>query len=65
MTGVSGHNVANVLVVEGRTVYGLARNPLAQTGVVPVKADLLDASATTEALKGVPITHMFFCTWTR
>ncbi|MYZ44389.1 SDR family oxidoreductase [Schauerella aestuarii] len=64
-TGISGHNLANVLVAEGWTVYGLARNPSAQTGVIPVKADLLDAAATAQALKGLAISHVFFCTWTR
>ncbi|MET0186711.1 MAG: SDR family oxidoreductase [Achromobacter sp.] len=64
-TGISGHNLANVLVAEGWTVYGLARNPTAQTGVIPVKTDLLDAAATAQALKGLAITHVFFCTWTR
>lgn len=65
VTGVSGHNLANVLVADGWTVYGLARNPTSQTGVIPVKADLLEPEATTQALKGLAITHVFFCTWTR
>ncbi|WP_101925086.1 MULTISPECIES: SDR family oxidoreductase [Luteimonas] len=64
-TGISGHNLANVLVASGWTVYGLARTPLPQTGVLPVAADLLDAEASAEALRGLPITHVFFCTWTR
>jgi nucleoside-diphosphate-sugar epimerase len=65
VTGISGHNLANVLVASGWTVYGLARQPVAQEGVIPLTADLLDAASTTKALQGIPITHVFFCTWTR
>ena len=65
VTGISGHNLANVLVASGWTVYGLARHPLAQEGVIPVAADLLDANSSSAALVGLPITHVFFCTWTR
>ena len=64
-TGISGHNLANVLVAGGWTVYGLARNPVARDGVIPVSADLLDAASVASALRGLPITHAFFCTWTR
>ena len=65
VTGISGHNLANVLVASGWTVYGLARQPVAQEGVIPLSADLLDAASTSKALKGIPVTHVFFCTWTR
>lgn len=65
ITGISGYNLANVLLASGWTVYGLARRPQAQDGVTPVAADLLDADATNKALDGLPITHVFFCTWTR
>ncbi|KHL57088.1 NAD-dependent epimerase/dehydratase family protein, partial [Xanthomonas cannabis] len=65
VTGISGYNLANVLVADGWTVYGLARRPLPQDGVIPVAADLLDADSTAKALRGLPITHVFFCTWTR
>ncbi|MBA1272253.1 SDR family oxidoreductase [Stutzerimonas azotifigens] len=65
ITGISGYNLANVLLASGWTVYGLARRPQAQEGVIPVAADLLDADATNKALEGLPITHVFFCTWTR
>ncbi|PPU13602.1 MULTISPECIES: SDR family oxidoreductase [Xanthomonas] len=65
VTGISGYNLANVLVADGWTVYGLARRPLPQDGVIPLAADLLDADSTSTALRGLPITHVFFCTWTR
>ncbi len=65
ITGISGHNLARVLVADGWTVYGLARRPLPQDGVIAVAADLLDRDATVAALASLPITHVFFCTWTR
>lgn len=65
VTGISGYNLANVLVADGWTVYGLARHPLPQDGVIPVATDLLDADRTRNALRDLPITHVFFCTWTR
>jgi nucleoside-diphosphate-sugar epimerase len=64
-TGISGYNLANVLVASGWTVYGLARRPVARDGVIAVQADLLDAASVSSALAGLPITHVFFCTWTR
>ncbi|CTP83760.1 hypothetical protein XTPLMG728_0316 [Xanthomonas translucens pv. poae] len=65
VTGISGYNLAKVLVADGWTVYGLARRPVPQEGVIPVAADLLDRDATAATLRGLPITHVFFCTWTR
>ncbi len=65
VTGISGYNLANVLISSGWTVYGLARKPSSQEGVIPVTGDLLDEQSLTAALKDLPITHAFFCTWTR
>lgn len=62
-TGITGGNLASYLVASGWTVYGLSRHASDQSGVIPVTADLLDASATQEALAGLPITHVFYCTW--
>ncbi|GAB3674275.1 SDR family oxidoreductase [Salinisphaera aquimarina] len=64
-TGLTGGNLASVLVANGWTVYGLSRRPANQDGVIPVQTDLLDADATRTALTGLPISHVFFCTWTR
>ncbi len=64
-TGITGGNLALFLVASGWTVYGLSRRPTEQSGVIPVAADLLDESATREALVGLPITHVFYCTWIR
>ncbi|HAA46763.1 MAG: Nucleoside-diphosphate-sugar epimerase [Halomonas sp. 54_146] len=64
-TGITGGNLASYLVASGWTVYGLSRRASEQSGVIPVATDLLDASATREALAGLPITHVFYCTWIR
>jgi nucleoside-diphosphate-sugar epimerase len=65
VTGISGYNLARVLVASGWTVYGLSRQPTKQDGLIALAADLLDAAATRQALRGLPVTHVFFCTWTR
>ncbi|PAU74868.1 SDR family oxidoreductase [Halomonas salipaludis] len=64
-TGITGGNLASYLVASGWTVYGLSRHATEQSGVIPVAADLLDKSATAQALAGLPITHVFYCTWVR
>lgn len=62
-TGITGGNLAAFLVASGWVVYGLSRHE--QSGVIPVTADLLDKPATKQALAGLPITHVFYCTWVR
>lgn len=62
-TGITGGNLASYLVASGWAVYGLSRRATEQSGVIPVAADLLDASVTREALASLPITHVFYCTW--
>ncbi len=64
-TGITGGNLAQYLVASGWTVYGLSRHAARTSGIIPVAADLLDADATNEALNGLPITHVFYCTWTQ
>lgn len=64
-TGITGGNLASYLVASGWTVYGLSRRATQQSGVIPVSADLLDKPATEQALAGLPITHVFYCTWIR
>ncbi|WP_423821041.1 SDR family oxidoreductase [Salinisphaera sp. SPP-AMP-43] len=64
-TGITGGNLAAYLVASGWTVYGLSRRAPETGGVIPVSADLLDADATANALAGLPISHVFYCTWTR
>lgn len=64
-TGITGGNLAAFLVASGWTVYGLSRRAADQCGVIPVTVDLLDKQATKQALTGLPITHVFYCTWVR
>ena len=64
-TGITGGNLASYLVASGWSVYGLSRRPTEQSGVIAVAADLLDPQATEHALAGLPITHVFYCTWVR
>lgn len=65
-TGMVGQNLANRLVAEGWTVYGLARRIEAlPSGVLPIKADTLDPAALRDALAGLAPSHVFFTTWTR
>ncbi|MEX0605591.1 MAG: SDR family oxidoreductase [Marinobacter sp.] len=64
-TGITGGNLCSYLVASGWTIYGLSRRPTNQSGVIPVAADLLDKSATEQALVDLPITHVFYCTWIR
>ncbi|WP_425374306.1 SDR family oxidoreductase [Lichenihabitans psoromatis] len=66
VTGISGSNVADLLVAEGWTVHGLARRPPQdRPGIHPVTADLLDPASVAEAVTGLDIGHVFFCTWAR
>ncbi|WP_445621528.1 SDR family oxidoreductase [Kushneria sp. Sum13] len=64
-TGITGGNLSSYLVASGWTVYGLSRQPTGKDGVIPVSANLLDADATAQALEGLPISHVFYCTWTK
>ena len=46
-------------------MFGLARPPSAENGVVPLWADLLDRSSVRSAVEGRQISHVFYCTWLR
>jgi nucleoside-diphosphate-sugar epimerase len=64
-TGIVGRNLAERLIEDGWTVYGLARRPeTAPAGVVPLKADLSRPEDVTAALASVPVSHLFQATWT-
>ncbi|KAB1232443.1 SDR family oxidoreductase [Chryseobacterium viscerum] len=65
-TGITGSNLAEELIAQGWTTYGLSRTPNNNTpGLRPVKADLLDEQSLTEALEGISPTHIYFTTWMR
>lgn len=65
-TGITGSNLAQELITSGWTTYGLARNPNSNiSGLIPVKADLLDEENLKTALENISPTHIFFTTWMR
>jgi nucleoside-diphosphate-sugar epimerase len=66
VTGISGGNLAQRLVVDGWETYGLARHPeRLHERITPLAADLEDADAVTDAVRGTAPTHVFFATWSR
>src|SRR5262249_45074177 len=65
-SGVVGSTLVRQLSRQGWQVYGLARHPQRNIrGVVPVAADLLDASSIRAMINGVSATHVFIATWLR
>lgn len=65
-TGITGSNLAQELISQGWTTYGLSRNPnIALEGLIPIKADLLDVKSLENALEGISPTHIYFTTWMR
>jgi nucleoside-diphosphate-sugar epimerase len=64
-SGIVGSATAALLVREGWSVFGLARQPTRQDGVVPVAADLNDAAGLVAALAGVTADAVFIATWSR
>ncbi|MEE8662065.1 MAG: SDR family oxidoreductase [Acetobacter sp.] len=65
-TGIVGQNLANRLVADGWTVFGLARRTeTLPATVVPVKADVLDVKNLRRSLENISVSHVFFTTWTR
>ncbi|WP_315760334.1 SDR family oxidoreductase [Sphingomonas sp. Y38-1Y] len=64
-SGIVGSAAARLLVERGWRVHGLARRPVAQDGVVPVAADLLDAAGTRAAIGGLSPDAVFITTWLR
>ncbi len=65
-TGITGSNLANELLSQGWTTYGLSRNINNNIkGLISVKADLLDIESLEIALENIAPTHIFFTTWMR
>jgi nucleoside-diphosphate-sugar epimerase len=64
-SGIVGSAAAEILKNEGWQVSGLARKPVAQPGVAPIAADLLDLPSLCAALAGVSASHVFITTWLR
>lgn len=64
-SGIIGSAAAALLVKQGWTVHGLSRKPSGQSGVLPVSADLQDATATATALADIQPDAVFISTWAR
>jgi nucleoside-diphosphate-sugar epimerase len=65
-SGIIGSNLANELLANGWTTYGLARRPQTDLpGLHPVAADLLDPASLEAALADVAPTHVFLTSWMR
>nr|WP_315028558.1 SDR family oxidoreductase [uncultured Chryseobacterium sp.] len=65
-TGITGSNLAEELIKQGWTTYGLSRNPSPSlAGLHPIKADLLDKQSLIDSLEEVSPTHVYFTTWMR
>ena len=64
-SGIVGSATADALLAEGWTVHGLSRRPTAQSGVLPIAADLQDKAATAAALREVRPDAVFITTWLR
>lgn len=65
-TGITGNNLAEELISQGWTTYGLSRNPNNNIpNLLPIKADLMDEQNLAEALEGISPTHIYFTTWMR
>lgn len=65
-TGITGSNLAEELISQGWTVYGLSRNPNGNIPeLLPIKADLLDIDSLSATLAGIAPTHVYFTTWMR
>lgn len=66
VSGITGSNLAEELIRQGWTTYGLARNPhVSIEGLRPVAADLLRPENLLAALADVAPTHVFFTSWMR
>lgn len=66
VSGITGSNLAERLLTEGWTVYGLARNPAIELpGLLPIAGDLLRKDSLEAALSAVSPTHVFITSWMR
>ncbi|AMR31635.1 NAD-dependent dehydratase [Mucilaginibacter sp. PAMC 26640] len=65
-SGITGSNLANELLANGWTTYGLARKPNMEiNGLLPVSADLLSTESLTKALADIAPTHVYITSWMR
>jgi nucleoside-diphosphate-sugar epimerase len=64
-SGIVGSAAAALLAQEGWEVFGLARRPADQQGVIPIAADLNDAVGLASSLAEVKPDAVFITTWSR
>ncbi|RDC58710.1 SDR family oxidoreductase [Adhaeribacter pallidiroseus] len=65
-SGITGSNLAEKLIAQGWTTYGLARNPNTEiNNLIPVAADLLSQDSLESAMTDISPTHVFITTWMR
>ncbi len=65
-SGITGSTLAEKLISQGWTTYGLARNPdTAIDKLIPVTADLLNLDNLEAALTNIAPTHVFITSWMR
>lgn len=65
-SGIAGNNLAQELLKNNWTTYGITRNSEVNLkGLKNIKADLLDLQSLEEALKQLSPTHVFFTAWMR
>ncbi len=65
-SGISGNNLAQELLKNGWTTYGITRNSEVKLdGLKNIKADLLDLESLEKALVDLKPTHVFFTAWMR
>ena len=64
-SGIVGSATAQLLVEQGWSVLGLARNPMPQEGVIPVPADMQNPESLAAALAGHAPEAVFIATWSR
>src|ERR1700754_4084321 len=65
VSGIVGSATSGVLNEHNWQVWGLARKPVAQTGVTPVAADLLDPASLAKAIADLDPSHVFMASWLR
>jgi len=65
-SGITGSNLAEKLIQEGWTTYGLSRKPNQKIpGLRPVAADLLDIDSLKAAMHTIRPTHVYITSWMR
>ncbi len=64
-SGIVGNAAVDAFLGRGWNVLGLARREIRMEGVTPISADLLDASATADALAGHAPDAVIISTWLR